>query len=86
MKTYNEKIPKPSEIEKEISEFLSKKFGENVKLVSPLMVTDQDELGRAGKPPHSRSRLHFDLKPEDLIAYLDRYIVQQDDANAVLAT
>jgi endopeptidase Clp ATP-binding regulatory subunit ClpX len=86
MKTYNEKIPKPSEIEKEISEFLSKKFGENVKLVSPLMVTDQDELGRAGKPPHSRSRLHFDLKPEDLIAYLDRYIVQQDDAKAVLAT
>ncbi len=86
MKPRNEKIPNPAEIEKEISEFLSKKFGENVKVVSPLMVTDPDDLGDADKPPRSRSKIHFDLKPEDLIAYLDRYIVQQDDAKAVLAT
>ena len=86
MKTNNEKIPNPAEIEKEISEFLSKKFGENVKVVSPLMVTDPDDLGNADKPPRSRAKIHFDLKPEDLIAYLDRYIVRQDEAKAVLAT
>jgi endopeptidase Clp ATP-binding regulatory subunit ClpX len=86
MKPHNEKIPNPAEIEKEISEFLSKKFGQKVKVVSPLMVTDPDELGHADKPPRSRSKIHFDLKPEDLIAYLDRYIVQQDEAKAVLAT
>ncbi len=86
MATHNEKIPNPAEIEKEISEFLSKKFGENVKVVSPLMVTDPDDLGNADTPPKSKSKIHFDLKPEDLIAYLDRYIVQQDEAKAVLAT
>ncbi|MGD9096804.1 MAG: AAA family ATPase [Desulfobacterales bacterium] len=86
MKTNNEKIPNPAEIEKEISEFLSKKFGDNVKVVSPLMVTDPDDLGNADKPPRSRAKIHFDLKPEDLIAYLDRYIVRQDEAKAVLAT
>ncbi len=86
MKPSYEKIPNPAEIEKEISEFLSKKFGENVKVVSPLMVTDPDDLGDADKPPQSTSRINFDLKPEDLIAYLDRYIVQQDQAKAVLAT
>ena len=86
MKTNNEKIPNPAEIEKEISEFLSKKFGENVKVVSPLMVTDPDDLGNADKSPRSRAKIHFDLKPEDLIAYLDRYIVRQDEAKAVLAT
>ncbi len=86
MKPYNEKIPNPAEIEKEISEFLSKKFGENVKVVSPLMVTDPDDLGNADKPPRGKAKIHFDLKPEDLIAYLDRYIVHQDEAKAVLAT
>ncbi len=86
MKPYNEKIPNPAEIEKEISEFLSKKFGENVKVVSPLMVTDPDDLGNADKPPRGKAKIHFDLKPEELIAYLDRYIVRQDEAKAVLAT
>nr|MBL0714577.1 AAA family ATPase [Desulfobacterales bacterium] len=86
MKSHNEKIPNPAEIEKEIGEFLSKKFGQNVKVVSPLMVTDADKLGTSDKAPDNKSKIHFDLKPEDLIAYLDRYIVRQDEAKAVLAT
>ena len=86
MKTHNEKIPNPAELEKEISDFLTKKFGENVKVVSPLMVTDPDDLGQADKPPRSEAKIQFDLKPEELIAYLDRYIVRQDEAKAVLAT
>jgi len=86
MSTHDEKIPNPAEIEKEISEFLSKKFGTNVKVVSPLMATDPDDLGQAPPPPPSPAQIHFDLKPEELIAYLDRYIVRQDEAKAVLAT
>ena len=86
MPTHDEKIPNPAEIEKEISEFLSKKFGTNVKVVAPLMATDPDDLGQAPPPPPSPAQIHFDLKPEELIAYLDRYIVRQDEAKAVLAT
>jgi endopeptidase Clp ATP-binding regulatory subunit ClpX len=86
MKTFDEKIPNPAEIEKEISEFLSKRFGSHVKIVSPMMVTDPDDVDGAGKKVHGTSGINFDLKPEDLIAYLDRYIVRQDTAKAVLAT
>ena len=37
MKERSEKIPDPKELEKEISEFLAKKFGDNVKIVSPMV-------------------------------------------------
>ncbi len=86
MKTIDEKIPNPAEIEKEISEFLSKRFGSHVKIVSPMMVTEPDDVDGAGKKAHGTTGINFDLKPEDLIAYLDRYIVRQDTAKAVLAT
>ncbi len=86
MKPTNEKIPNPAEVEKEISAFLSKRFGKHVKIVTPLMVTDPNDMDRAGKNAQSTTGINFDLKPEDLIAYLDRYIVRQDNAKAVLAT
>lgn len=86
MKQTNEKIPNPAEIEKEISEFLSKRFGNHVKVVSPMMVTNPDEVDGSGKKPASTKGIDFDLKPEELIAYLDRYIVRQDTAKAILAT
>jgi len=85
MESSSEKIPNPAEIEKEISEFLSKRFGTQVKVVNPLSMVDPAESG-AGEPPRPRRPINFDLTPEDLIAYLDRYIVRQDAAKAILAT
>jgi len=41
MHTHNEKIPDPKELEKEIGEFLSKKFGGHVKLLSPMVLTQE---------------------------------------------
>ena len=32
------------------------------------------------------NRIGFDLKPDDLVSYLDQYIVRQDEAKAVLST
>lgn len=86
MKPDNEKIPNPAEVEKEISAFLAKRFGKHVKIVTPMMVTDPNDMDRTGKNTRSTSGINFDLKPEDLIAYLDRYIVRQANAKAVLAT
>ena len=86
MKPTQEKIPNPAEVEKEISEFLSKRFGNHVKIVTPMMVTDPNDMGPSGKKTPGTTGINFDLKPEDLIAYLDRYIVRQDNAKAVLAT
>jgi endopeptidase Clp ATP-binding regulatory subunit ClpX len=86
MERSSEKIPNPAEIEKEISEFLSKRFGTQVKVINPLTVTEPAGTGTAAEPPKPRPSIHFDLVPEDLIAYLDRYIVRQDEAKAILAT
>jgi endopeptidase Clp ATP-binding regulatory subunit ClpX len=46
---------------------------------------DEDETVRP--PPEEKDfEINFDLKPEELVAYLDQYIVRQDKAKAVLAT
>ncbi|MEZ4579661.1 MAG: hypothetical protein R2861_16405 [Desulfobacterales bacterium] len=46
MKTINEKIPNPEEIEKEISKFLSEKYGDQVKMISPVMMPLTDHWMR----------------------------------------
>jgi endopeptidase Clp ATP-binding regulatory subunit ClpX len=86
MKQRNEKIPSPKEIEKEISEFLSKKFKNNVKVVSPVVLPQELTLDEGKDSPRKAKKIKFDLLPEDLIAYLDQYIVKQDMAKAILAT
>lgn len=86
MKPKNEKTPSPNELEKEISEFLSKKFGGNVKVVSPVLQPLEAETEDTGEVVKKSKPIEFDLKPEELIAYLDRYIVKQDSAKAILAT
>jgi len=86
MRETNEKIPDPKELEKEISEFLAKKFGQNVKIVSPMVMTHQATVDQTKEAGKSKKKIDFDLKPEELIAYLDQYIVKQDSAKAILAT
>ncbi len=86
MKKLNEKIPNPKEIEKEISEFLTKKYGDQVKMISPIVMPDADHLETDDIPYKKINPINFDLKPEELIAYLDQYVIKQDLAKRVLAT
>ena len=81
-----EKFPDPKELEKELGDFLAKKFGGSVKLATPIAVP-QSEMGETVEQPVPKStELHLDLKPEELVAYLDQYIIKQDRAKAILAT
>jgi ATP-dependent Clp protease ATP-binding subunit ClpX len=86
MKEKNTKIPDSKELEKEIGEFLTKKFGNNVKVISPISLPQQ--LSMEDLPEHSpKSRgINFDLKPEELVDYLDQYIIKQESAKAILST
>lgn len=81
-----EKLPNPKELEKEIGEFLARKFGGEVKIISPSelpqKLRSESDTGAAQRNPPIR----FDLKPAELIAYLDEYVVRQDAAKAILAT
>ena len=91
METENTKIPDPKEIEKEISEFLSKKFGGNVKMVTQAIIPQPTAaatgpMDKKPSAPEPSPDIQFNIKPADLIAYLDTYVVKQDYAKAVLAT
>lgn len=86
MKIHNEKIPNPKELEKEIGEFLTKKFGDNIKIVSPLVLPQAVTVEKEKTSSPKKKKLDFDLKPEELIAHLDQYIIKQDNAKAILAT
>ena len=86
MKEHNEKIPDPKEIEKEIGDFLSKKFGGSVKMVTPLVLPQKVTTEKGEKSVKKEKKINFDLKPEELISFLDQYIVKQDDAKAILST
>ena len=75
----------PADIQKDFKEFLEKKYGTQVTVsaVAQPAPDGGDEETRSREKPH---QLDFDLKPEELEAYLDQYVVQQREAKEVLAT
>ena len=81
-------IPDPKELEKELNEYLAKKYGSKIKLAMPLVIPQKDEgvIEKESKRQRKLKKIRFDLKPEELEAYLNEFIVKQDDAKEVLAT
>jgi ATP-dependent Clp protease ATP-binding subunit ClpX len=86
MNEKDEKIPDPKELEKEIGEFLAKKFGTHVKVLTPMVMPQEAVTGKSKETPREKKKVNFNLKPEELVAYLDQYVVKQDEAKAILAT
>jgi endopeptidase Clp ATP-binding regulatory subunit ClpX len=89
MKDSDSKVPDQKELEKELNEYLGKKYGDRIRLVVPMLfpkpqteevTKEEKELGEGKK------KIHFDLKPEELEAFLNDYIIRQEDAKEILAT
>jgi endopeptidase Clp ATP-binding regulatory subunit ClpX len=82
------KLPDQKELEKELSEYLSKKYGNRIKIISPFIFPKGEEaITGEGKPSdRKRGAPSFHMLPEELEAYLDSFVVKQDQAKAVLAT
>jgi ATP-dependent Clp protease ATP-binding subunit ClpX len=90
MKDSDSKVPDQKELEKELNEYLGKKYGDRIRLVVPMLfpkpqaeevLKEEKELGEGKK-----SKIHFDLKPEELEAFLNDYIIRQEEAKEILAT
>ncbi|MCK8603265.1 AAA family ATPase [Desulfoferrobacter suflitae] len=82
MSDKSHRIPDQKELEKELSDYLSKKYGTHIRVMSPMMTSDD-------KPPKGKAgveQIKFDLKPTELEAYLHDYVIKQDEAKAILAT
>lgn len=84
------KIPDQKELEKELNDYLGKKYGDRVKLVVPMLFpkADRDPEGKDGdgKSEKKSPQINFDLKPEELETYLDEFVIKQDRAKEILAT
>jgi endopeptidase Clp ATP-binding regulatory subunit ClpX len=85
MNIKKDNTPDPKDLEKEIGDFLSKKFGGNVKIISPASLPNEFSIDKP-KKSIGNPKINFDLRPEQLVAYLDQFIVKQDTAKEILAT
>ena len=77
------------EIQKDISEYLRDKYGSKVQLVGfnvAPKAEQADDDSHTEEANESHRTIHFAMKPEELKAYLDEYLVKQDEAKRVLAT
>jgi ATP-dependent Clp protease ATP-binding subunit ClpX len=80
------KIPDQKELEKELSDYLTKKYGSRIKVISPYWVAKPEaEAGKEDKGG-KLGQINFDLKPEELEAFLNEYVIKQEDAKSILAT
>jgi len=82
------RIPNQRELEKELSEYLSKKYGSRVKIVSPFFFPRTDEAPTDDTVAGGKygDLFSFDMLPEELESYLDSFVVKQKEAKAILAT
>jgi len=88
-----EKVPNPGELEKELNDYLSKKYGDKVRLSVPFLFPDSDSV-KSDEPPQETKKkrrpvspkINFTMKPQELEAYLSEYVVKQDSAKEILAT
>jgi len=83
------KVPDQKELEKELSDYPSKKYGAQVKIVPPMMLpkaAEQKAEGETTAGSEAVKNIQFEMKPEELEAYLNEYVIKQDEAKAILAT
>ncbi|MFH1625647.1 MAG: AAA family ATPase [Pseudomonadota bacterium] len=89
MQYSKDKFPDPKELEKELNEYLQRKYGAHIKLAlptfSPKLDSDYIDTEKRDKQEET-AQIKFDMKPEELEAYLDEYIVKQKEAKEILAT
>jgi hypothetical protein len=71
----------PDEFQRQLQEFMRKHFHG-----SPLPgFTQTEESGKAGLDPDEADKndFDFDYKPRDVKAYLDRFVIKQEEAKKV---
>jgi endopeptidase Clp ATP-binding regulatory subunit ClpX len=77
------------EIQKDLSDYLAKKYGRQVQFAGfgAIPEPEGEKAGEGEKEKKSGAlSIQFDMKPEELKSYLDEYLVKQDEAKEVLAT
>lgn len=70
----------------ELRQFIQNKYGSGVQ-VDVFPKAQQDQTDEEGETAEKRDKaLSFDYRPSQIVEYLDRYVIEQQDAKKVLAT
>ncbi len=90
MRMAAKKIPTQEELQEDLAEFLRQKYGDHVQL--GVQVQGHGEREAEVEPPDSedieelkRRILEFDMTPKEVKAYLDRFVIGQEDSKRALA-
>jgi endopeptidase Clp ATP-binding regulatory subunit ClpX len=86
----DKKTPSPEEIQREFEDFLKKRFGNSVQIISQSASMHEPEspsieVDEGSSDSSNWLEAKFDLKPKALKAYLDRFVIRQDDAKKALS-
>jgi endopeptidase Clp ATP-binding regulatory subunit ClpX len=81
-----EKIPDYKELERELNKYLEKKYGDKIRLIVSTLEPKVFIQDKTYKTEKRKLPIDFDIKPEELIAYLNTFIIKQDKAKEILAT
>lgn len=73
--------PTPQELEREIESYLLSKYGDRIRVA----VRPSEPAGKKDEAAKKKNAPVL-IKPEDMVAYLDRFVIKQDAAKAILAT
>lgn len=77
-----------NEIQKDVGEYVSKKYGLKLKLAGSESFPEalKDGSQNEEEVKDAIKSINFDMKPAQLKAYLDEYMVKQDEAKQILST
>src|SRR5437879_12515709 len=78
-------FPSPEELKSKITEFMKQNFGDRVSVATITepepAAAEEDEKPEEGE----RKEFEFNLLPRDIKAHLDRFVINQEEAEKVLA-
>ncbi len=81
-----QQFPNEKELEKELGDYLTNKYGGQVKIVSAGMMALPHGEKKDAAGTEQKIDFEFRMKPQELVRYLDDYVVGQAEAKDVLAT
>lgn len=89
----DKKIPKPEDIQKEFEDFIQNRFGKSVQIIAQDFSSafaknkeaKKEDSNKQQSAEDNKQEISFDLKPQDIKIYLDRFVIGQDEAKKALS-
>jgi ATP-dependent Clp protease ATP-binding subunit ClpX len=81
--THSNGPPSPEEFQRQLADFMRQHFQNIGGAASPK--TDFDSSAESSEAKPEKPEFEFDYKPRDIKAYLDRFVIKQDEAKKVLS-